>query len=309
MRALALLLLAALPAVTVAALPPAAVHVVGNVRVQMMSPTLVRVEEKGPKGFEDAATFTVVGRDGFAGVPITATKQLPSGATQLTTAHYLVVVTPPPSEIAEDVGSLRKNSTCATVRQDMDGSPLSRRIKHNPLRKGLSQPACCAACDAEAECTAWVHEGKRPSSDMCYLLAVAVAEPCPGKTLGGFPVKAPPAPPPPPPSANVTILALNGTTLATIPGLLSVSPQLHFPEPAVSFEDTWPYWAIRDSPRFIPSAAGVVPPDVAKAVSAERKNALWRFVFSFPDVCGSREPVLGNLSISHEKQKLIGLSD
>ena len=34
----------------------------GNVRVQVLSPTLVRIEEKGPHGFEDRTTFTVVRR-------------------------------------------------------------------------------------------------------------------------------------------------------------------------------------------------------------------------------------------------------
>lgn len=267
----------ALPAAATAAFPPSSVHTFDDVRVQMLSPTLVRVEEKGPKGFEDAATFTVVGRDSFAGVPITAVRQLPSGATKLTTAHYEVVVKPP-SKLSSpqlESGSLSwKNSTCATVRQDMDGSPLSKRIAHNPVRKGLSQPACCAACDSEAECTAWVHEGTRPSSDVCYLLAAAVAEPCRGKSLGGHAAKAPPAPPPPPPSASVTILALNGTTLASILRLTSVSQQLQFPQPAATFEASTPFWAIRDSPRFVPSAAGVVPPDVAKATGVTISPAL-----------------------------------
>ncbi len=42
--------------------------IVGTMRVQMLSPTVVRVEERGPRGFEDRATFTVVGRDLFEGV-------------------------------------------------------------------------------------------------------------------------------------------------------------------------------------------------------------------------------------------------
>jgi hypothetical protein len=44
---------------------PAAVFrgdVVGNVRVQFLSPSLVRLELKGPSGFEDRTTFTVVKR-------------------------------------------------------------------------------------------------------------------------------------------------------------------------------------------------------------------------------------------------------
>lgn len=37
-------------------------EIVGNVRVQVLSPTLVRIELKGPKGFEDRPTFHVVER-------------------------------------------------------------------------------------------------------------------------------------------------------------------------------------------------------------------------------------------------------
>jgi hypothetical protein len=38
-------------------------EVVGDVRLQVLSPTLIRVEVRGPKGFEDRKTFHVVGRD------------------------------------------------------------------------------------------------------------------------------------------------------------------------------------------------------------------------------------------------------
>ena len=38
--------------------------VVGAVRVQPLGPCLVRVEARGPKGFEDRETFTVADRAG-----------------------------------------------------------------------------------------------------------------------------------------------------------------------------------------------------------------------------------------------------
>lgn len=38
-------------------------HVLGDRRVQVLSPTVVRLEVRGPHGFEDRPTFTVVGRD------------------------------------------------------------------------------------------------------------------------------------------------------------------------------------------------------------------------------------------------------
>ena len=59
--------------------------VVGNVRVQTLSPTLVRLEQKGPRGFEDRVTFTVVERT-WPGVPCKVAGNV------VTTDHYLVRV-------------------------------------------------------------------------------------------------------------------------------------------------------------------------------------------------------------------------
>lgn len=47
---------------------------VGNIRVQALSPTLVRIEQKGPKGFENRTTLTVVDRD-WTGLPLKAGKK------------------------------------------------------------------------------------------------------------------------------------------------------------------------------------------------------------------------------------------
>lgn len=44
-------------------------QIVGNVRVEALSPTLVRIELKGPEGFENRATFHVVNRN-WPGVPL-----------------------------------------------------------------------------------------------------------------------------------------------------------------------------------------------------------------------------------------------
>src|SRR5438046_1306086 len=38
-------------------------EIVGDVRIQSLAPTLLRIEAKGPKGFEDRETFHVVSRD------------------------------------------------------------------------------------------------------------------------------------------------------------------------------------------------------------------------------------------------------
>ena len=36
--------------------------VVGNIRIQALSENLIRIEQRGPKGFEDRITFTVIDR-------------------------------------------------------------------------------------------------------------------------------------------------------------------------------------------------------------------------------------------------------
>lgn len=63
--------------------------IIGNVRVQALSPTLVRIEQKGPKGFEDRTTLTVVNRD-WAGIPLEVVKK--GGNVLLVSAFYQVEI-------------------------------------------------------------------------------------------------------------------------------------------------------------------------------------------------------------------------
>ncbi|MCB0275229.1 MAG: DUF5110 domain-containing protein [Calditrichaeota bacterium] len=59
--------------------------VVGNIRVQSLSPHLIRIEQKGPAGFEDRQTFTVVERT-WAGEKIRVEKR--GAETVLKTANW-----------------------------------------------------------------------------------------------------------------------------------------------------------------------------------------------------------------------------
>jgi alpha-glucosidase (family GH31 glycosyl hydrolase) len=63
--------------------------VVGNVRVQLLSDSLVRLELRGPEGFENRATFHVVNRD-WAGTAFTT--NLAGGDVMISTARYTVRV-------------------------------------------------------------------------------------------------------------------------------------------------------------------------------------------------------------------------
>jgi hypothetical protein len=63
--------------------------IAGNIRVQALSPTLVRIEQRGPEGFEDRNTLTIVNRD-WAGAPLkTGTK---NGRVLLTLPSCQIVI-------------------------------------------------------------------------------------------------------------------------------------------------------------------------------------------------------------------------
>ncbi len=62
--------------------------VAGDVRIQPLGPHLVRIEQRGPAGFEDRETFTVRARGGEA---VAAAETREAGAVCVATANYRVV--------------------------------------------------------------------------------------------------------------------------------------------------------------------------------------------------------------------------
>jgi alpha-glucosidase (family GH31 glycosyl hydrolase) len=76
-------------AVSCASLGDPAQVVTGDVRIQLLSPTLVRIEQRGPNGFEDRATFTVVERD-WLGAQYATREE--GGFTFIQSEHYTVRV-------------------------------------------------------------------------------------------------------------------------------------------------------------------------------------------------------------------------
>ena len=65
-------------------------YVVGKVRVQTLSDTVVRIEEIGTKGFEDRASFTVVNRNDWHGAEGEVEQK--EGYTQISTKGYNVII-------------------------------------------------------------------------------------------------------------------------------------------------------------------------------------------------------------------------
>ncbi len=64
-------------------------EIVGKIRVQALTPELIRIEVQGPKGFEDRPTFHVVNRD-FKQVKMRKTKK--DGQIELSTSRWTVAL-------------------------------------------------------------------------------------------------------------------------------------------------------------------------------------------------------------------------
>ena len=183
----------------------------GRVRVQALSPTLLRIEPRGPKGFEDRTTFTVVERR-WGGVPLRALNEtateawLSAGGTTLVhiVARAPPVPVPPPPPTQTDPAE----SMC-TARNNTDFTSRTTGPMHGPAGGGdhslisyledVSQEECCGACAKLAQlaqrerdfgwpvpgigCGAWVWQ---PSQRNCSLLKWGIGfEPKEDRVAGG----------------------------------------------------------------------------------------------------------------------------
>ncbi len=110
--------------------------VIGNVRVQAISPTLVRIEMKGPKGFEDRATFTVVNRGKHEEDP----KIVKSEAhTTLVFKNYKVVV---PVKMGDTLSGIQVKSLKGDTLCTLSKEPLKKRFLPRPPEKIRSFKIC-----------------------------------------------------------------------------------------------------------------------------------------------------------------------
>jgi hypothetical protein len=100
--------------------------IIGNLRLQALSPTLLRVEVRGPEGFEDRETFTVVKRD-WDGGGFDVEKL--NHVTELRTPYYRVIVE-------------NKAQMLADVRLvNLNGEPLYRFNDQLPSLSDLPAPS------------------------------------------------------------------------------------------------------------------------------------------------------------------------
>jgi hypothetical protein len=134
-----------------AALPPPPPSItVGDIRVQALSADVVRVERRGPRGFEDSPTFLVQQRDLGAGAAAMGEPRLGAdGSFSVCVGAgaeaVLVRVKPAP----------RPAARCFA----MANIGLSPTRAAGPSLHAADEGACCDACDANANCTSWLYSG------------------------------------------------------------------------------------------------------------------------------------------------------
>ncbi len=102
--------------------------VVGKVRVQLLSGSLVRLELRGPEGFENRATFHVVNRD-WPGTAFTTNTN--AGDVVISTANYTVRV----PQNAKSLDGVRVESTSGQLLYAYDGKLENNKWLPGPADK------------------------------------------------------------------------------------------------------------------------------------------------------------------------------
>ena len=104
------------------AAPPGVVT--GNVRVQLLSDSLVRIELKGPAGFEDRETFHVVNRD-WPGTAFAV--ETNSGVVEIKTANYVVAIPQDAATARRRPRRVRRRTGALYLRRETGKQPVAAR--------------------------------------------------------------------------------------------------------------------------------------------------------------------------------------
>lgn len=118
---------------------------VGSIRVSALSKTLIRIEPKGPRGFEDRDTFVAAARSSFGdGVPLT-TLNTSNNGTWLATDDVHIFVPP----------NLDPTRACAANLQADALNPQRSSFYPNGTH-AISVTGCCDSCLGASDCKSWV---------------------------------------------------------------------------------------------------------------------------------------------------------
>jgi hypothetical protein len=260
LRAAGAAVMAALLPATVA-LSPSAEVTVGAVRVQALSDTLLRIEPRGPRGFEDNTTFMVVSRD-WAGVPLTKVKSA-GDTTTLATAQVIVTVEQPSTPPAPPPSPPGPAPMCtAHVGYDLRGTgriPSCPESAASCLPGKATQAQCCGACTSHAACKSWIYD---PKAGACWLMGGAASLVPAHDRVSGGDITGHAGPNPTHVKVTVADKA-TGVILWSVDDLDSVSQNLNWPSPG--YNQT--IYAIKDYPRFYVPPWGPTP--IPAGVSVE----------------------------------------
>eukprot|EP00038_Savillea_parva_P031202 m.83735 g.83735 ORF g.83735 m.83735 type:complete len:895 (+) comp9559_c0_seq1:81-2765(+) len=133
-----------------AAPAPSSTLTIGNYRFTGLSETLLRVEPKGPMGFEDRTTFMVVNRTVFSGVPLT-NEGTSNGNTIVSSPFYKIILGPTTAPVTPP--------SCNHPMTGMDAIAPTRAKNFFGGVKVTNRQGCCTACESDSSCTVWVYAG------------------------------------------------------------------------------------------------------------------------------------------------------
>lgn len=208
--------------------------VLGNVRIQTLSPTLLRVENIGPLGFEDRTTFMVTNRI-FDGVPILS---VDNATGTVITKYYTVKISHTETPTDKCFGQ-----------EDTDADNAQRSPSYPNGVATNNQGSCCETCHADPDCNGWVFASALPSGSVnCWPLNAWSSTHTAGDRLFGC-------------LGNSCVSVITSITVSTPAGQVlwnsaasSTDNMLHWPSPL-----TAQAYLLTDFPRFHVPAWGPTP--------------------------------------------------
>jgi hypothetical protein len=210
------------PGPTIGAAPqpanPAAVVRWASARFTVLTPRLLRLELAGRSGeFDDRPTLATISR--LAGAtPPPFTVSTAGGALTLSTGALTLVYAPPGGNVTAPPSNA--SSTCALAQPGFDVADGGRVPRWPDGANATDQAHCCALCDADADCSAWVF-AVSPAGAVAARSSVPPAAAAAAAAGGGRrrqprpPTVAPPAPAPTDVGANCWLM-MGVTALAPV---------------------------------------------------------------------------------------------
>ena len=130
--------------------PPHVLVAGGDLRLSALSRHVLRLERRGPRGFEDAPTFLALNRSAWVAEPAVALSAPIAGAD----GTYNVTVGSGSGAVVVVIATRHRDAeTCWTNSGALSLFPTAVA---GPAVHAADAGECCAACDAMEKCTSWM---------------------------------------------------------------------------------------------------------------------------------------------------------